>query len=155
MANAQHEKGRKLRVLLAEDNPINQILATRLLEKQGHSVTVANDGREAVTMLQGAAPDRFDIVLMDIQMPQMDGFEATVAIRKSEESNGRHLPIVAITAHAMKGDQERCLAAGMDGYVSKPIQPKELFRVIESCMGTANPGIPIPQFLPQEKILNI
>jgi two-component system sensor histidine kinase/response regulator len=106
-------------------------------------------------MLQEAALDQFDLVLMDVQMPQMDGFEVTAAIRKKEESNGRHLPIVAMTAHAMKGDRERCLAAGMDGYVSKPIQPKELFLVIESCVRKTGPGRPMQQFLQKEEAQSI
>lgn len=103
------------RILLAEDNAVNQTLAVRLLEKRGYVVSVAGDGRAAVAALQ---KDTFDLVLMDIQMPDMDGFEATSAIRKKEERTGRHIPIIAMTAHALEGDQERCVAAGMDGYVS-------------------------------------
>jgi CheY-like chemotaxis protein len=118
---------RQLRVLLAEDNVINQKLAVRLLEKQGHLVTVANDGREAVAAVQAAA---FDVVLMDVQMPNMSGLEAAAAIRSGERGTGRHLPIIAITAHAMRGDEEHCLEAGMDGYISKPIQPDHMMEVI-------------------------
>ena len=120
--------GCPLRLLLAEDNAVNQRLAVRLLEKRGHSLTVAVNGREAVDAL---ARDHFDVVLMDVQMPEMDGFEATAAIRERERREGGHVPIVAMTAHAMKGDRERCLAAGMDGYVSKPLQPQDLFQVVE------------------------
>ena len=118
----------KLRILLAEDNAINRKLAVRLLEKHGHAVTVANDGAEAVAAVQAG---RFDLVLMDVQMPNMDGLEAAAAIRRLERGTARHIPIIAMTAHAMKGDQERCLEAGMDGYISKPIQPDHMMEVIE------------------------
>jgi len=118
---------RKLRILLAEDNSINQLLAARLIEKRGHVVTVVNNGREALTALEKAS---FDAVLMDVQMPEMDGFDATAEIRKKETGTGEHLPIIAMTAHNMTGDRERCLAAGMDSYVSKPIRPEELFKEI-------------------------
>jgi two-component system, sensor histidine kinase and response regulator len=101
-----------LRVLLAEDNPVNQRLASRLLEKRGHSVVVAANGLEALEMIE---KESFDLVFMDVQMPVMDGFEATAAIRKKEASSGVRLPIVALTAHAMKGDREKCLAAGWTG----------------------------------------
>ena len=121
------ESCRKLRVLLAEDNAINQKLAVRLLEKQGHTVTVAADGREAVAAVESG---EFDVVLMDVQMPNMSGLEAAAAIRAMERGTGRHLPIVAMTAHAMKGDQDRCLEAGMDGYISKPIQPDRMMEAI-------------------------
>jgi signal transduction histidine kinase/DNA-binding response OmpR family regulator len=120
---------RPLRVLLAEDNQINQKLAVRLLQKQGHTVLVAVSGREA---LEALARERFDVVLMDVQMPEMDGFEATRAIRESEEGTSRHQPILAMTAHVMTGDRERCLASGMDGYVSKPLRPADLFAAIEA-----------------------
>jgi len=118
---------RKLRILLAEDNAINQKLGVRLLEKRGHSVTVANDGKEAVAAVKDGG---FDVVLMDVQMPNMSGLEAAAAIRTMERATGSHIPIVAMTAHAMKGDQERCLEAGMDGYISKPIQPDHMMEVI-------------------------
>ncbi len=112
-----------LRVLIAEDNPVNQRLASRLLEKRGHSVALAGNGREALAAIE---KERFDIVLMDVQMPGMDGIEATAAIRSREKITGNHVPVIALTAHAMKGDQERCLAAGMDGYLTKPIRIKDL-----------------------------
>ena len=117
-----------LRILLAEDNAVNQHLAVRLLGKHGYAVTVAGNGREALRLWR---EQPFDLILMDVQMPDMGGFEATAAIRDQERSTGRHTPIIALTAHAIKGDRERCLAAGMDGYVSKPIQASELFQVIE------------------------
>jgi CheY-like chemotaxis protein len=119
---------RELHLLLAEDNAVNQKLAVRLLGKRGHSVVVARNGKEALDALERK---NFDIVLMDVQMPEMDGFEATLAIRAREQETGGRIPIVAMTAHAMKGDRERCLDAGMDGYVSKPLQPTELFEAIE------------------------
>jgi PAS domain S-box-containing protein len=118
-----------LRVLLAEDNAVNQRLTVRLLEKRGHKVVVAGNGREALEALE---KERFDLVLMDVQMPEMDGLAATVAIREKENGTNTHLPVVALTAHAMKGDRERCLAAGMDGYLSKPIRPPELDAILET-----------------------
>ncbi len=123
------EPGTSLRILLAEDNPVNQRLASRLLEKRGHSVAVAGNGREALEALE---KEYFDLVFMDVQMPVMDGFEATAAIRKKEGDSGIHLPVVALTAHAMKGDREKCLAGGMDGYLTKPIQPQELDELLQS-----------------------
>jgi PAS domain S-box-containing protein len=119
--------GASLRILLAEDNPVNQTLATRILEKLGHKVEVVNNGKEATERARAA---EFDLVLMDVQMPEMDGLEATAAIRAAEAGTGRHVPIVAMTAHAMKGDRERCLSAGMDSYLSKPIRVDELKRTI-------------------------
>ena len=142
------EPPRPLRLLLAEDNAVNQRLATRLLEKRGHTVVVAVNGREAVLKLCPPAaaegngrPIPFDAVLMDVQMPEMDGFEATAAIRAHEQVSGGHLPIIAMTAHAMKGDRERCLAAGMDGYVAKPLQAQELFEVVEGFFHRAAPVV--------------
>jgi two-component system sensor histidine kinase/response regulator len=117
-----------LRILLAEDNLVNQRLATRLLEKRGHRVDVAGNGREALEALERAS---YDLVLMDIQMPEMDGLEAIEKIREKEKLTGKHLPVVALTAHAMKGDEERCLTAGMDGYLTKPIRPQELDDVLD------------------------
>jgi signal transduction histidine kinase/CheY-like chemotaxis protein len=125
------EDKHRARVLLAEDNAVNQTLAVRLLEKRGYWVKVAGNGLAA---LEAMEKDQFDVVLMDIQMPGMDGFEATVAIRAKEKLTGGHVPIIAMTAHALKGDQERCLSAGMDGYVSKPIRTSELFSAIESLL---------------------
>jgi signal transduction histidine kinase/CheY-like chemotaxis protein len=122
------EEKHHYRILLAEDNAVNQTLAVRLLEKRGYVVSVAGDGLAAVEALKNG---QFDLVLMDIQMPGMDGFEATAAIRAKEKLSGGRLPIVAMTAHAIKGDEEKCIAAGMDGYVSKPIRTAELFSVIE------------------------
>jgi two-component system, sensor histidine kinase and response regulator len=119
-----------LRILIAEDNLVNQRLATRLLEKRGHQVTVAGNGREAV---DAAEKDAFDLVLMDLQMPEMDGFEATAALREREKATGIHVPVIALTAHALKGDRERCLEAGMDGYLTKPIRPQELDVALEAC----------------------
>ena len=118
---------RSLRVLLAEDSPVNQRVATAMLEKWGHRVAIACNGRQAIAMFP---KEPFDLVLMDVQMPEMDGLEATQAIRQYEQSNGGHVAIVALTAHAMKGDRQRCLSAGMDAYVTKPIRSKELVRVI-------------------------
>ncbi len=119
-----------LRVLLVEDTPVNQKLASRLLEKQGHSVITANNGREAMELLDIVNWD-VDLVLMDIQMPEMDGYQATAAIRRDEVLRGVRLPIIAMTAHALERDQERCLAAGMDAYLSKPIHVEKLFALID------------------------
>jgi CheY-like chemotaxis protein/HPt (histidine-containing phosphotransfer) domain-containing protein len=120
-----------LRILLAEDNLVNQRLAIRVLQKQGHTVTTVINGQEALAAILDTAPEqRFDLVLMDVQMPEMSGMEVTEIIRAREQSTGEHLPIVALTAHAMKGDRERCLECGMDGYVSKPLQAAELHQTI-------------------------
>jgi len=125
---------RPLRILLAEDNAVNQRLAVRMLEKQGHTVVVAGDGVLALAALERG---RFDLVLMDVQMPLMDGVETTAAIRKQERASGQHIPIIAMTAHAMSGDRERFLARGMDGYVSKPVHSQELFSAIENVLALA------------------
>ena len=125
-----------LRVLLAEDGLVNQRVAVGFLEMRGHCVTLAGNGREAVDLL---VHEHFDVVLMDVQMPEMDGLEATRVIRETEAADGSHIPIFAMTASAMKGDRERCLAAGMDGYISKPIRPDELFAAIET-VGQAGPA---------------
>jgi CheY-like chemotaxis protein len=122
-----------LRILLTEDNLVNQRLAVRLLEKQGHTALVASNGREALDVLDR---ERFDIALLDVQMPEVDGFEATAQIRAREQAGGGHLPIVAMTAHAMSGDRERCLAAGMDGYLPKPIDPVRLAQEIRRVTST-------------------
>jgi CheY-like chemotaxis protein len=118
---------RPCHILLAEDNVVNQKLATRLLEKHGHTVVAVSDGQAALDAL---AQQTFDLVLMDVQMPDMDGLEATAVIRAQEQGTGAHLPIFALTAHAMQGDRERCLAAGMDGYLTKPIKANDLDAVI-------------------------
>jgi PAS domain S-box-containing protein len=121
-----------LRVLLAEDNPVNQRLAVRLLEKRGHHVVVAGNGAEALAAMD---EQDFDLVFMDVQMPEMDGLEATAVIRGKEKITGKHQPIIALTAHAMKGDREKCISGGMDGYLTKPIRPQELDDVLEDYMG--------------------
>jgi CheY-like chemotaxis protein len=119
---------------LAEDNPINQRLMTKMLEKMGHQVTLVENGKAVV---ERAAHDHFDLVLMDVQMPELDGLEATRQIRRREEAGGGHLPIVALTAHAMKGDRERCLESGMDGYLAKPVRWSELRAVIGQVLVSA------------------
>src|SRR5450755_4253024 len=120
--------GRSLRVLLAEDHVVNQMIATFLMRSQGYTVEVAATGFQALKMLDEQA---FDLVLMDIQMPEMDGLEATAKIREREVKTGEHIPIIAVTARAMAGDRERCLDGGMDDYVSKPIQPSEMWAAIK------------------------
>jgi len=135
-AKALPEPRRRLHVLLAEDQPINQRLTIRMLEKRGHTVKVAGNGREA---LEALARETFDLILMDIQMPEVDGFEATHAIRRQEQGTPRHLPIVALTAHALKGDREHCLAEGFDGYLSKPITSRALYEAIEGLASLAAP----------------
>ncbi|MGQ0626478.1 MAG: response regulator [Phycisphaerales bacterium] len=122
----------KLHVLLADDNDVNQDAGRRILERRGHSVVVVGNGLEALAALKNAA---FDVVLMDMQMPEMDGLDATRAIRDAEKGTTRHIPIVAMTANAMAGDRERCINAGMDGYVSKPVNRQELFDTIERLCG--------------------
>jgi PAS domain S-box-containing protein len=117
-----------LRILLAEDNPVNQEVAVHLIERRGHSVIVAENGREAVEAIER---HKFDLVLMDVQMPEMGGLEATRVIREKEKGSGHHLPIIAMTAHAMQGDREQCLEAGMDGYLAKPIDPKTFLQTVE------------------------
>jgi signal transduction histidine kinase/DNA-binding response OmpR family regulator len=127
----QHETlaSHQWRVLLAEDNTVNRKVASAMLERAGHYVQIAENGMQAVEL---ARREIFDLILMDIQMPQMDGIEATRIIRRDEDSNGKHVPIIAMTAHALKGDNERFLAAGMDGYIAKPFQPRQLFETIET-----------------------
>ena len=120
---------REARILLAEDSVVNQRLAAHILEKEGHTVVIANNGREAVSALEQG---RFDLVLMDVEMPVMSGLEATASIREKEKLHGYYTRIIAMTAHAMKGDRERFLAAGMDGYICKPIQPRELYAALEN-----------------------
>jgi CheY-like chemotaxis protein len=127
--------GSELNILLVEDNAVNQRLAVRILEREGYHVAVAGNGREAIARW-GA--QRFDAILMDIQMPEMDGIKATGAIREAEQRTGAHIPIIAMTAHAMSGDRERCLEAGADDYISKPISARALVDMIEkSCKASA------------------
>jgi CheY-like chemotaxis protein len=120
---------RPLRILIAEDNPVNQAVAMGMLQKQGHTLTLANNGREAVQSYQLERPD---LILMDVQMPELDGIGATREIRATEEGSGHHTPIIAMTAYAMSGDSERCLLAGMDAYLSKPLTKGLLLKTIES-----------------------
>ena len=130
----------QLRILLVEDNPANQKLATYILQDRGHIVEIAGDGREAICLTE---QNRYDVILMDVQMPGMDGLEATAAIRKREDGGSR-VPIIAMTAHAMKGDRERCLAAGMDGYLSKPIDAHEMIALVETLAAGSPSGQPVP-----------
>jgi CheY-like chemotaxis protein len=119
------------KILVVEDNMVNRKVAHFMLEKKGHDLTAVENGKEALNAMENGL---FDLILMDVQMPVMDGFEATVAIRKKEEATGTHIPIIAMTAHAMKGDRERCLEVGMDDYVTKPLNPEEVFQRIEEAM---------------------
>jgi two-component system, sensor histidine kinase and response regulator len=147
-ALALHDGGTRARVLLVEDNHVNQRVAAGLLTRRGHEVVLAQHGAEAVALLKR---DAFDVVLMDLQMPVMGGIDATIAIRKRERTSGGHARIVAMTAHALNGDRERCLNAGMDGYLSKPIDPQMLFAVVEmengertdAAAGAAPAGTPV------------
>ena len=123
-------------VLLVEDHPVNQKVASSMLERMHHTVSVACNGSQALTMLEQR---KIDLVLMDLQMPVMDGFAAIAAIRQREAVSGGHLPVLALTAHAMRGDRERCLQAGFDGYLSKPVRQLELQQAIESLEGTHSP----------------
>ena len=134
---AQRTASRPLHVLLAEDGLVNQQVAVGLLELAGHQVVVAGNGREAVSSLE---KQTFDVVLMDVQMPEMDGLEATAAIRKREKKSGGHIPIIAMTAHAMKGDREICLAAGMDGYLTKPILAEAMYDALDKLVPTIVEG---------------
>jgi two-component system, sensor histidine kinase and response regulator len=119
---------RSLRLLVVEDTPVNQVLISRTLEKMGHTVTIANNGREALDLLK---TQKFHLIFMDVQMPEMDGFTATRAIRAQEKGTGSHVPIVAMTAHALKGDRERCLESGMDDYLAKPVSSREIAEAIQ------------------------
>jgi signal transduction histidine kinase/DNA-binding response OmpR family regulator len=135
------ESARRLHVLLVEDNRVNRLVVVHMLEKRGHTVLAAQDGLEALAVLEKT---RVDVALMDVQMPGMDGFETTAAIRRREKETGAHLPIVALTAHAMTGDRERCLEAGMDAYVTKPVQADELFAAIEGLLPGSRGHEPLP-----------
>ena len=137
--NAAQTKLPSRKILLAEDNVVNQKVALRLLERQGYRADVVANGLE---VLEALGRQAYDVVLMDVQMPEMDGYETTSAIRSSEARTGRHLPIIAMTAHAMKGDRERCLEAGMDGYVAKPIRAQQILEAIQRALG--RPGGPEP-----------
>lgn len=128
------QKPLTLRILLAEDNAVNRALAVHMLQRKGHEIIVAGTGKEVLDCLER---ESFDVVLMDVQMPEMDGFEATRFIRERERKSGGHIPIVAMTAHAMHGDRERCLAAGMDSYISKPLNSRQLFTLIDALMSPA------------------
>jgi CheY-like chemotaxis protein len=128
MAMQTRQARSQSKILLAEDNRVNRMLALKLLEKAGYSVSTAEDGGAALRAFESGS---FDLILMDVQMPGMDGFEATAAIRQRERLTGAHIPIVAMTAHAMKGDHERCIAAGMDAYLTKPVSGKTLVETIE------------------------
>ncbi len=136
--NAPRPRPANLRILLAEDNPVNQRVAVRVLEREGHSVLVASNGKRALEALER---NSFDLILMDVQMPELGGLEAAGIIRKREACTGAHIPIVAMTAHAMAGDRELCLASGMDAYVSKPIRVEELLRVMSEAIGSPG-GVP-------------
>ena len=141
----------RLRILLAEDNPVNQALMLRLLEKLGHSPVLAANGREALALCNA---QKFDLILMDVQMPELDGFAATAEIRRREQAAGGHLPIVAMTAHALKGDRERCLAAGMDGYISKPVKFELVQQEIERLCGPS-PTAPASLWTPQQALARL
>ncbi len=143
-----HDPTEFLRVLVVEDNAVNQRLATRLLEKRGHRVTVTANGREAVESVE---KHTYDLILMDVQMPEMDGLEATAVIREREKRKGSHIPIIALTAHAMKGDRERCRAAGMDGYLTKPIRSQELDEVLETYLARRAATVQAPETANQSK----
>ena len=143
-----HDRVNSLQILLAEDGLVNQKVAVSLLEQRGHRVTIANNGQEALSALDR---ESFDVVLMDVQMPVMDGFEATQRIRQQEAASGLHTAIIAMTAHAMKGDRERCLEAGMDGYIPKPIRAKDLYKAVES-MAVGKPQDPDIEPLEKEAI---
>jgi PAS domain S-box-containing protein len=145
---------RPLRILVAEDNLVNRKLVTRLLQKRGHRIAAVDNGRAALDAATSTTGRKFDVVLMDVQMPEMNGLEATEAIRQREQDTGRHIPIIALTAHAMPADRERCLAAGMDGYLAKPIDVDELITAIEAhAEGAAPPSVVTPQPSTGERIV--
>ena len=125
------------------------MVARHLLENRGHTVVLANNGREALAILDDPARGGFGCVLMDVQMPEMGGFECTALIREKEKITGLHLPIIALTAHAMKGDEARCLAAGMDAYLSKPVQRDALFELVDRYLGVSSISVPRPTMPPR------
>jgi CheY-like chemotaxis protein len=139
-ADTQHHVKRPLRILVAEDNSVNQRLAARLLEREGHSVTIAGSGQEALASFEvhQLAHTQFDLILMDVQMPDMDGLQATARIREKERGSGHRVPIVAMTAQAAESDRMRCLESGMDAYVAKPVYVPELMKMIESVVPGGN-----------------
>jgi CheY-like chemotaxis protein len=138
------------RILIVENNSINQLVGRRLLEGRGYTVVVANNGREALAILDEAAFVGFDCVLMDLQMPEMDGFECTAIIRDKERLTGSRLPIIAMTAYATQEHETRCLAAGMDGYLSKPFKPAEFFDLVERHLGVSTVPVSRAALSPDE-----
>jgi CheY-like chemotaxis protein len=128
-----------LRILVAEDNVVNQKVACHLLEKLGHSVVLASNGRQVLDILERQCPD---VILMDVQMPEMGGLEATAAIRLKEKERGGHIPIIGLTAHALSGDREKCLQAGMDAYLAKPVHREDLTRVLAETMAVCRQAVP-------------
>jgi CheY-like chemotaxis protein len=147
------EEQRKLHILLAEDNPVNQALVMRLLEKRGHTVEVAGNGRKALEALERASTTRFDLILMDMLMPEMDGEECVARIRAKENGSASHIPIIALTAHAMNGDRERILAIGVDGYLPKPVRAQQLLETIENLLQI--PAGPVPSQPPDIRRENV
>jgi two-component system sensor histidine kinase/response regulator len=127
--NPSRFAARRLRILLAEDNKMNQQLTMEFLKRRGHGVRLAQNGFEVLAAVE---EEHFDVILMDVEMPEMDGFKATAAIREREKAEGARIPIVAITGHATKSDKQRCIDAGMDAYICKPIRSSELFDIIET-----------------------
>jgi len=149
------ETRRKLHILLAEDNPVNQRLVAHLLEKRGHTVEIVGDGREVLRALEGTPAPHFDLILMDVQMPQMDGVECVTRIRAQEMGTASRIPIIALTAHAMKGDRERFLAVGMDGYHPKPVRAQELYEAIEGLVElAAGTGVDKVPDTPRDNVLD-
>jgi len=142
LTRTRRARTRALHVLVAEDNVVNRKLVTRLLQKRGHRITAVENGRAAVAALTSPAAKKFDVVLMDVQMPEMNGLEATAAIRQHEAAGGGHVPIIALTAHALQGDRDRCLAAGMDAYLAKPIDVEELISTVETRAGSSRSPLP-------------
>jgi CheY-like chemotaxis protein len=134
-ADGQERQGRRLRVLVAEDNELNQQVVLHLLESQGHDVRIARDGRETLAILER---EPYDLLLLDVHMPELDGFQVIAILRQREAGSGRHLPVIALTARTMTGDRDRCLTAGMDDYLSKPLRRQELYAVIERVLSRTN-----------------